>query len=308
MGRAAYAVMSHRLPGQLVRLVATLRALSPQAAILVHHDDRQVPAPADELRAAAGEITLVEPVAVQWGRGSQLQMLLAVLRGALAEPDVDWVFLLSGQDYPLRPLAEIEAELRAAPYDGYLEDRQVAPTGWSRGVDEFALRYRYAWGEPPSVVAGPLHRVAAAASPLLASRTLPSGERLMIRRRLRTPFTAQRPLRAGSDWLTLSAPAARRLTELERTRDGRRLLRHFAATLIPTEALPHTVLWADRSLTLSSDVRRFTQWDQAAAHPRIVTAADVPAAIASGADFARKFDDELAPGALDALDAHLGLG
>lgn len=308
MARAAYVVMSHKLPEQLVRLTRTLRALSAEAAILVHHDARHTPLPAAEL-AAVGGVTVLPAAAVTWGRGSQLDMLLGVLRGALAEPKVDWIFLLSGQDYPLRPLSEVEAELRAAPHDGYLEDRTVAAPSWtSREVEQFAQRYYYAWRAGAGTQYCPLPRFAQAARPLTLARQLPIGT-LLGRRRLRTPFNAKRPLRVGSDWLTLSAPAARRLTDLDQRPDGRRLHRYFRATIAPTEALPHTVLWAEPNLALSGDTRRYMAWDSGAAHPRMLGVTDLDDALASGADFARKFDsgDPDAAAALDRLDAHLGL-
>lgn len=302
MSRAAYVVMSHRLPGQLVRMIRTLRALSPSAAILVHHDPRHSAFPAAEL-ASVGDVTVLPPRPVTWGRASQLDLMLDAFGAALALGDVDWVFLLSGQDYPLRPLSEIEADVRAAPFDGYLGDRVIAgPQPRARSVDEFALRYFYAWRPAAARIA----RLAQAARPFTAGRELPAGA-LVARRRWRTPFTAARPCRAGSDWLTLNAAAAQRLVHLRDDADGRRLLRHYRATLLPTESLPHTVLWADPELTLSSHIRRHMQWDADAAHPQTLGAADLPAAIASGNDFARKFDSELDPSVLDLLDAHLGV-
>ena len=58
---------------------------------------------------------------MSWGGPSQLAMLLRGLRHALTG-EFDWLVLLSGQDYPLRPLADDRA--RSA--------RRAGSTGSSR--------------------------------------------------------------------------------------------------------------------------------------------------------------------------------
>ena len=103
MPRVAYLVMSYL--GPVERLIATLRAGSPDAVIAVHHDPRVRP---------LGEVDAIriEPRPIAWGHGSQL---LAVLHGLRVLRDrADWFVLLSGQDYPVRSLAEIEAGLHGA--------------------------------------------------------------------------------------------------------------------------------------------------------------------------------------------------
>jgi hypothetical protein len=77
------------------------------------------------------------------------------------------------------------------------------------------------------------------------------------------------------------------------------LVRYYWRTILPTESLPHTILHAS-GLPLSGDTRRYTAWAPGSPHPALLTAQDLDAILASGADFARKFE----PGApvLDALD------
>ena len=176
MPRVAYLVMSYL--GPVERLVATLRAGSPDAVIAVHHDPRV---------RSLGEVDAIriEPRPIAWGHGSQL---LAVLHGLRVLRDrADWFVLLSGQDYPVRSLAEIEAGLHGA--DAFIQLAPVAPLSWRRGrADEFARRYRMRWRPasnarhhtrrqgrpararahaPPRHVPRPARRAAAAAVPRL---------------------------------------------------------------------------------------------------------------------------------------------
>ena len=80
------------------------------------------------------------------------------------------------------------------------------------------------------------------------------------------------------------------------------MLDHFRRTILPTEALPHSVLYADPALRLSGDTRRFTRWDTGAAHPHVLGLDDLEPMLASGLDFARKFDATVDARVLDELD------
>ena len=275
----AYVVASHRDPDQVLRLLRTLRAGSPDAVLLSHHN--AAPLDPAQLRSLRVESVPVRPVA--WGWATQLDMLLRCLRCAL-RVEFDWLFVLSGQDYPLRPLEAIERDVTG---DGYVEGIPVAPPGWTRGAaDEFARRYFYRWR--PVREPGRLGRRAiAAARPLVALRDMPWG--VVAGRRCGAPSV---PVRRGSDWLTLS----RRAVEVV-VHERPALLDHFHHTLMPTEAYPHSVLYAEPGLRLSGDTRRYTSWPAGSLHPEVLSSVD--AALASGADFGRKFED---PRVLDELD------
>jgi hypothetical protein len=286
--RVAYLVVSHKAPGQVLRLLRRLREGSPDAALIVHHDARSPDLDATALHEL--EAREVAPrLAVDWGTRSQLDMLLGCLRWALEHERFDWLVHLSGQDYPLRLLPAIEADLAAAEVDGFLEGVPVDPLRLSRRhVDEFVARYRYAWRRVPVPA-----RLVAPLRPLVLARALPSGTRVGLPA-LNTPFGPDlRPYR-GADWLTLRRRA------VEAVAGRRDLESHFHRTLAPTEAFPQTVLWNRTDMRLSGDTRRYTRWRAGSPHPETLGLADLHGALASGADFARKFDD---PAVLDALDS-----
>ena len=268
----AYVILSYRAPDVLVRLVARLRAGSPEATIAVHHDGRRCAAP--PLRDAE----LIAPAwPVEWGHGTQLAAVLRSLRWALARSDFDWLVLLSGQDYPVRPVPAIEASLTAADVDAFVE---AAPVGAlrlrRRGVDEFARRYHYRWARVPPRLAA----VAARADPLVQMRRLPSGSHVGIP-------APQRDVHHGSDWFTLSRRAVEAVVSAPPATE-----RRFARTIVPTEAFVQTVLAGRPDLRRSPDNRRHVLFAAPGdPSPRVLSFADLDAALASGRDFARKFDD-----------------
>ena len=273
--KVAYLILSYT-PAE--RLVRTLRAGSPGAVIAVHHDDR---------RRSLGEVDAlrIPPRPIEWGHGSQLAAVLRCLRWVRERADFDWLVLLSGQDYPVRPVPEIEGSLTGT--DAFIEAAPVAPLRFRRGQeDEFARRYRFRW-RPASARAAAL---AAKADPLLHVRRLPSGTFVGL------PANPPLPPFHGSDWFTLSRPAVDALIEARPD-----VVDHFLHTIVPTEAFAQTVL-ANSPLRINGDNRRYVRFEGTAANPRVLTLADLDAALASGADFARKFDD---PAVLDEIDRRL---
>jgi hypothetical protein len=261
----AYLVMSYTHPELVYRLVARLRG----GLVAVHHDPRW---------SALGDVRdalLLPPAAIEWGHGSQLAAILRGLRGLRAY-EWDWLVLLSGQDYPVRPVASIEADLLAAPYDAFIRFKPVAPRVLRRGaVDEFARRYTYRWrklkGSDPF-----RFRL----DPLVQVRTLPSGTYVGL------PAAPPLPVFHGSDWFSLSRRAVDAVLDAPEE-----VVDHFLHTIIPTEAFVHTVL-ANSGLRLANDHRRYAVFDPPSSpSPRVFGLGDVDEVLASGADFARKFDD-----------------
>src|SRR6185312_12247949 len=118
--RVCYHVQSHTLPAQLVRLVRTLRASSPTSLIVVSHAEDGPELDLGEL--AADPAVIVRRVPGGYGDFSHLDRWLEVV-DLLADrgEDYDWLCNLSGQDYPLVPLAQAERELADGGADAYLQ-------------------------------------------------------------------------------------------------------------------------------------------------------------------------------------------
>jgi hypothetical protein len=286
-----YIVISHRNPEQVVRLVRVLRE-GPSSRVLVRHDPRGERLERKQIEAAGGE-PLEDRIKTRWGGWSQLKLILACLREAAVRHDPDWVLILSGQDYPLRPLADIEADLDASPVDARLGAvRQVETRLPAAGEDEFFLRCRYRHYARPRVIPSSLP---SSIRPLAYARELPP--LFGVRRIEPAPLT----FFASADWLTLGRSGVR--TVLGASED-RRLMRHFRRVAIPSESFFASVLLANPALIVERDNRRFASFAQGAAHPDTLTSRDYDRLLASGADFARKFDATAEPRLLDMLDEH----
>lgn len=306
-GQVAYLVIAYHKPDQLFRLLERLRTGSPSALVALHFDAKY-PLP-DRDRLAALGVRLIEPrIGVQWGDYSFVEVILTGFQQLL--PDAGWryVHLLSGQDYPLRPLAESEAALVASHCDAFIDASQEH-TYHYRYLHRYwqMPKFRYAYLLPKWLrFAGMALRDALNKSQnFIRFEWVPRGlPQLVGVKHLRHPFTASMPCWFGSDWFTLSRRAVEYLLgTLEKRQD---LVRIYRTSLIPSESLFATVLCNSPLRVQCRDNRRFILWaSDTAAHPVTLTMTHFEAMIASGKDFGRKFDADTDSQVLDALDRHV---
>jgi hypothetical protein len=293
-----YLIASHTLPDQALRLASTLRRGGAESLVM-HHDDRRCGIDRGALSALG--VRLVEPAwQANWGEVSLLATILRCLRWCLEHTDFEWLVLLSGQDYPIRPLVQIEQSLAEADVDAFIETLPCERPGLRGPVDEFAGRYFFRWRRIGSSALWSLARAAPGRGSLVRARTLPSGMWIGMRG-VRSPFGPELACYRGSDWFTLSRAAVAAVDAFARNRPG--VLRYYRRTMHPTESFIQTVLANDASLRLSGDSRRYTAWGEPhQTGPRILGMDDLETVLASGCDFARKFDPTVDRAVLDELD------
>ncbi|HEV7826290.1 MAG TPA: hypothetical protein VGP02_15435 [Mycobacteriales bacterium] len=296
--RAGYLVQSHRDPDQVARLVRTLRHGSPDCLVHVSHDFASSPldlagVPGVVVRAARGG----------YGDFSHVRRYLDAVED-LAPDRPDWIVNITGQDYPIRPVAEAEAELAAGDADGYLEyfpaldpDRSAWPVRRARSRYLFRHRRLLALSPAAKRRLRPLQALNYV-QPVLRVH-VSYGLTVGIRRR--SPFGPHFVLYGGSAYHSLSWPCVDYLREFCAARPE--VLRYYEGTLSPVESLVQTILVNSGRFRLTGDCRRYFDFRGSTFnHPRFLGLEDLPRALASGADFARKIED---PAVLDALDAQL---
>lgn len=269
-------VLSHRHPGQVARLVDRIRTGADTVAV-VHHDPSGEPL---TLRPSSNLALVPDARPCRWGRLSIVEAQWRSLRWVATNiPEFSWALLVSGQDYPIRPITAIEKELAASPYDAYLRHFAVtsdpaADTDPWQGV----TRRRY-----------------------LRKRRLPGTHRSVP-----LPFARRHPYRdgvglyVGDMWFNLSAPAVHGMLA-DPLAD--RLLRYLRYAPIPDETyICSMALNARPARSVANDSKRFIQWGPDASHPDLITAAHVEELRASDAFFARKVDVSAHPEIPDLLD------
>jgi len=286
----AYIILAHRSPEQVARLVGRLS--TPGDRVFVHVDRRQDIAP-----FAAAFARLPQPPAlvrrrpVRWGGWGHVAATLAGLRAVLRAPErFSHIVLLTGQDYPIRSTAEIQAFFAQHAGQSFLSwsDGTEPPlTDEERGANE-----RWYWS-------GDMSRLLGWCVTIRGRRWhFPrlDGTGPAIPRRIPRGL---RPYQGLAYWALTPEAAAYCLRTLRR-RPGVRW--YFQWVHIPDENLFQMVLLSSplRDTLVNEDLR-FLYWEHL--HPRTISVEDVPAMRASRKLFARKFDLDADPAVFDALDA-----
>lgn len=277
MGTVAVIVLSHRGAAQVARLVSRISEGTDSVAV-IHHDPTGEPLKLTGMRNAA---VIPDPISCDWGRLSLVKAQWHSLRWVARNiPDFSWALLISGQDYPIRSMRDIERELAESPYDAYLRHFRI--TGdpaddvhpW-----QTLTRRRY-----------------------LYKRRIPFSRRsIALPFQRRHPFHDGTRLYVGDMWFNLSAPAVHAM--LENRELAERLMRYFRFAPIPDEAfISCMALNTDSIRTLANDSKRFIDWVGSSPHPELITAAHLDALAQSEAFFARKIDADLHPDIPDLLD------
>lgn len=311
--RCAYLVTTHRDPPQIERLVRTIRRESPDAAIVVHHNYAQCSLDPGLFADLPGVHVVRNVRPLEWGDWSLQQRQLDAFRWTLDHVEFDWLVLVSGQDYPVQPLAEAEDFLASTPHDAVFSHDPVR-----RDADgEVWRRYHFRYFRLPFALSGeaapgggpargPSRREKALrwferAQSLVTLRRMPAGLPARLGLRWRTPFGPDLVCHKGAAWLNLRRSALERaLSFLDA---NPRLVAHYRQTVIPEESLLQTVLANDPETRVLNRNLRFVVWDPGSrGSPDVLRVEHLEAMLASGKSFARKFDPAVDASVLDRLD------
>jgi len=278
-----FVLVTYKQPEQILRLVHALNSLYGEPPIAIHHDFGQCD---PGVARFPGNVDFVRPhVATGWGTFGVAEgtvRALEILYGSGDGPR--WFTLLSGCDYPLQPAARVLDDLDRGVYDAHIEHARITPSAppgsWERLCVDRYLRtsLRLPWQREAS-----LH----VRQPLIVGPFLPWSRRFQC-------F-------AGSQWFSANRDAAR--TILHSHQHNPRLRRFYERVQVVDESYFHTILANTPGLKLNNHNWRYIDWGSGGAHPRTLSSADLPAALASGCHFARKFNEATDPAPLDQLDA-----
>jgi hypothetical protein len=284
--RICYFIQNHLPPAQAVRLVRALRT-GKDPVIVVSHDpwaglcttgtvrDALPDVPVLEVRERArrGYFSLLEPYfdAVEWLRDNRV--------------DYHWIVYLSAQDFPTRPLRDLESLLADPACDAYLRFWDVSDpeNPWGR-PKQGIRRYFYQYRDAPVSVRPllPVLRRLNGVQPFVHTH-LVYGPRVGVRRN--PPFAA---CFGGKQWTTIRRQCAEYV--LDRVRENTDVVRWFRRTVCPDEAVVQTLLAASGQFRLCDDDLRFADFaGTESGSPRELTLEDLPRILDRRYYFARKF-------------------
>ena len=286
--RIAFVLQTHRLLDQVGRLIDTLDRGCPGDLITVVHSGSR-----DELRTLAGKhrIDCALSAAPARGRFGLIDSYMSALRWLhRQDKPFDWVVLLSGQDYPIRPLSEFRKTLTQSQVDGYVYffdplNARIAGSGrMAQSVNETKDRYFFRYSsltDDLSVTGRAVLRLPRQALALTRSYRINTSFGLALGRRAKTmPFTHEFRLYAGSYWHIIRRECAEALVRF--ADENPDIVDYFRHVVLPDEAFIQTILLNNKNFRLSPDDLRYYDFTNSRhGHSKTLGPADLQPAFAS---------------------------
>ena len=292
--RLAYIVLAHVQPRQLARLVRRLN--TSDEPIFVHVDRKTEWRP---FVAEMGEtarlpnVHFLDRAKVYWGAFGQLEATLTGVRAAmLADSPYDYLVLLTGRDYPIKPLHEIRATLSVDPSRIYLHHRALPIAEWGEegGLERLT--------HPHIRLFHPTRRFPAP----IRERYIRYGHVRLPQRR-RTPEGLRPYVGSAFWWLPRDC-----VEYVQRYVDEHpEILRFFRHAFAPEESFFQMVLMnSPHAERVVNDQLRYTEWrPEDWPHGSTLLAKDLPKLASTDKLFASKFDDRRDAEILDLVDDQL---
>jgi len=223
--KICFLVLAHNQPHHLARLIKRLLQEGDMVAL---HLDLKAPADSkDILRTKLGpqyeKILWADPVSIAWGEWSMVEATLNGLRAIDQSPDKpDYVYLLSGADYPIRPLTQLRKFLSRNNGREFIESIDADRYHWVKdGIQRERYLYRHwvSWKTHPR-----LHSL------------LQNAQRIL---RMERKFPEGFSPHLGSQWWTLTWSTCQAVLEIVKNRQP---VNFFTTTWIPDELFFQTVV------------------------------------------------------------------
>lgn len=293
--KIAYIILVHKNPQQVKRLIGALRHANVSFYLHIDRkvDSRPFHAVLDEVNNK--DIFFVRNRARVYLCGFSLVQAtlnaMQEIQQANVGGDLDYVFLLSCQDYPLKTNDEIFGFLESNYGKEFIRYSEMPAPFWHKGGMYRIERYH--------LVDFPLGRLEQLASAILPRRRFLDGF---------TPY-------GGSMWWCLTYECVKYV--LDFVRSNKEFVRFFKYAFIPCETFFQTIVlnspFARNAVGKISgaelgDDLRYLRWSKESGgwHPEILTKEDLEVLVQSDRLFARKFDIDVDSAILDLIDERRG--
>ena len=276
--RTAYLILAHKDPELLERLVNKLS--NADADIYIQLDNKANINEFSSLSNIKNTFFIDKRIDTVWGNYSIIEATLNGFKQILSTgKSYTHINLLSGQDYPLKPVTEIQKFLFANSDKTFMHLLSINDNEWLQGKERII---RYSFGDFKLPGKYGFQR--------LANNILP-------KRRLPLKLKAY----GGSQWLSITPECA--LYAINFLKKNPKLKRFFRATWAIDEIFFQTILMNSplKGKLVNDSLRFIEQYGNS--RPTIFTINDAGRLLNSGKFFARKFDRDVDTQILDQLDA-----
>ncbi len=217
-------ILAHDNPANTARLAKLL--LDSDCSVCLHYDLKGGDAPLKEIKQHLGslwkQLILAKRVRVKWGEWSIVEATLNGLAALLGSgQELDYVHLMSGADYPIRPIPEFRAFLERHNGVDFIESHAISRRQWVKdGLSRERYQYRHFFNFKTH--------------PKLFHWSWKAQSFLKIRKKPPAGLS----IHMGSQWWTLTAATCQVVLQRGRSRE---MVRFFRRSWIPDEMFVQTI-------------------------------------------------------------------
>jgi len=265
--KIAHVILAHSKPSQLERLVKTL--VHEDSVILVHIDMKCRLGEYDFLKSYPGVEFSEERYSVHWGGFSLVKAIMSAFR-QLYRSDFafDYVNLISGQDFPIKPLKEFRDFLKEDISRNFIEFYSPGHD-WVKETKHRIRRYHFTDFKFKGSTL-----LETVVNYILPYKKLPSDFEII----------------GHSGWFTLTREGVKYL--IDYFESHRSFIGKFKFSWGSDEFLLQSILYNSKlQPTIVNNNLRYIDWSEGKASPKVLTISDKVSLEGSSSFFARKFDD-----------------
>ena len=299
--KVLYFIQSHKNPEQVCRLVNLIKKSSSNAQVIINHNFSSSYLDLSSLKQFSGIYLIKRDKSARRGDDSVFDIYLNTINWLFDQNfDFDWLICLSGQDYPIQPISDIEAFLATTEYDGFINYWDIlseeSPWGKEAGRKRFFAQYI----SLPQWSKWWLRKVSRI-EPFIPFLKIQWRFALIGLEAKSTPFNDNFKCYGGWYWNTLSRKCVYFLRNY--LEEHPELLKFYKRTLAPEESLIATVLVNSNQFNLCNDCLRYLDFpSELFGYARSLTIDDYAKIVSSNCHFARKFEPKPDDKILDLLD------
>ncbi len=224
--KLGFIILAHSHPAAIRRLTDILA--TDGDTVVVHFDSSASKADQQAVAQLATErpeqIQVLSKVHCVWGEWSLVEAVLLALRAFATMPNPpDFIHLMSGADFPMRPISQFKEFLARNPHRDFIECFDISQKSWVKGglsLERFLFYFPFNFKT---------HRKA-------FDRVVRWHRKLKIKRRM--PLRLKP--RMGSQWWTLRWSTCEKV--MKYTSDHPEVPKYFKSTWIPDESYFQTIV------------------------------------------------------------------
>lgn len=274
MVRIAYMIQAHKNPQALNKLIA---ALNYESVDFYVHIDSKSDIDKD-IVVRSNVFVLQDRIDVKWGHISQVLATLNLMKAVKASgKEYDYVWLISGQDFPIKSNQFIHTKLQENTQVNYIEIIKKEDNRYLRYLKRNTTWYP-TWG----------------ASPVFIMRVLRKLYNYATGGATKSWFKRKNYLGVewafGSSWFTITYQAMCYILEQV---ESKPYLQYFKNCICPDESFFQTILFNSPYKETCQNNLVYVDWSEGKKNPKILTDEDYEALKKSDKLIARKFEGDI---------------